>query len=282
MKQVLLALGLAVFSVVTFSLPSAALGLKIAPLSYEAELQKGEIKKGYVDISNPSSSSIKVKLEAQGFRQIDDEGSLEFFASEQIKAGVKLDFETITIGPREAYRVYFLLDSAKLAAGDNFGAIFASTIPVPGNGSTQSVRVGTILTVQNGASDARLGEVTSFVANWLQVGEELSATTTVKNTADPQKATGFYPSIQASTAPYGSRTIKGPLVFAGRTRTVEIQHPGAYFGPVLLGAHVGDSSRTSLVFAVTGYWRWLAPTIALVVIIFTLVYLRVYPRHHQA
>lgn len=282
MRRVLAGIAIAFFAVVGLSQPSSALGLKIAPLSYEAELGKGEIKKGYVDISNPSSTPVKVKLEAQAFRQIDDEGSLEFYESEQIKEGVKLDFETITIGAREAYRVYFLLDSAKLSSGDNFAAIFASTIAQPGAGTTQSVRVGTLLSIQNGAVDARQGAVESFVANWLQVGEGLSATTKVKNTADPQKATGFYPSIQASIAPYGSRTVKGPLVFAGRTRTVELQHPGSYFGPVLLGARVGESSKTSLVFAMTGYWRWLAPIIGVVIIASGLVYRRVRSRHQLA
>ncbi len=274
MKQVIVGLVIALFAVVSVSVPTSALGLKIAPLSYEAELGKGEIKKGYVDVSNPSSTPVKVKLEAQAFRQIDDEGSLEFFDSEQVKQGVKLDFESITIGAREAYRVYFLLDSAKLASGDNFAAIFASTIPQPDSGSVQAVRVGTLLSIQNGAVDARQGSVESFVANWLQVGEGLSATTKVKNTADPQKATGFYPSIQTSTAPYGSRTVKGPLVFAGRTRTIEIQHPGSYFGPVLLGARVGDSSKASLVFAVTGYWRWLGPFLGIVIVVTVLGYRR--------
>ncbi len=274
MKLIFVGLAISFFAAIGLSVPTSALGLKIAPLSYEAELGKGEIKKGYVDISNPSSTPVKIKLESQAFRQIDDEGSLEFFDSEQIKQGVKLDFDTITVGAREAYRVYFLLDSAKLASGDNFAAIFASTIPQPGSGSVQAVRVGTLLSIQNGAVDARQGSVTSFVAQWFQVGEGLKAIAKIKNTADPQKATGFYPSIRASTAPYGSRTLKGPLIFAGRTRTVEIKNPGSYFGPVFLGARVGDSSQSALVFAVTGYWRWLAPLLGVAILVVGLVYRR--------
>ncbi len=260
-------LGLAVLTGLVFPSATSALGLKIAPLSYEAELQKGEVKKGFVDISNPSSSAVRVKLETQAFRQIDDQGSLEFFASEPIKQGVKLDFETITIGPREAYRVYFLLDGTKLGEGDNFGAIFASTTPTPGAGSQQSIRVGTLLTIVNGTPSARQAEVVSFAADWFQTGEGLSALMAVKNTANPDSATGFFPSIQAATAPYGTKTVKGPLVFAGRTRSVELVHPGSYFGPVWLGARVGDSSKSSVVFAITGYWRWLAPLVAVVMLI---------------
>ena len=235
--------------------------LKIAPHSYEATIQKSEVKKGYIDVSNPSNTSIKIKLETQAFRQIDDEGSLEFYDSEQLSAGVKLDFQTLTIGPREAYRVYFLLDGSKLPEGDIFGAIFASTIPTTGAGARQSTRVGTLLLLQNGTPASRKAEVASFATSLLHIGDGLSAKVAIHNPADPKNATGFVPNITVSTAPYGSKNVKGPLVFAGRTRSVDYVQTGNYFGPMWFAATTGESSKGRLIFAITGYWQWLAPAL---------------------
>jgi hypothetical protein len=254
---------------------SAVQSLKIAPQSYDATLQKAEVKKGYVDVSNPGGESVRVKLEVQAFRQIADDGSLEFYDSEQVRAGVQLDYETLTLGPREAYRVYFLLDGNKLPQGDVFGAIFVSTIPDSSPGSAQAVRVGTILTLQNGTPTAHTANITSFATSWLHIGEGLSSTIVVTNPADPKSSTGFYPNITVSTAPYGSRDVKGPLVFAGRTRTVDYKATGDYFGPIWFGANIGDSKRGQFIFAVTGYWRWLAPLLLVILVVGTAVSVRV-------
>lgn len=246
---------------------ASAASLKIAPRNYDTSLQKGEVKKGFVDVSNPGNESVKVSFSVEAFRQIDDDGSLEFYRSEQLSSGVKLDYDAITIGPREAYRVYFLLDGSKLPEGDIFAALFASTVPKSQAGSAQAVRVGTLLTIQNGTPVEHTADVVGFETNWLQTGDALSATIRVKNPSDPGDATGFYPTVRVATAPYGGRDVKGPLLFAGRTRVVEYLQPGNYFGPIWLSASVNDSSKGQLVFAVTGYWRWLAPisVVALVV-----------------
>lgn len=236
-----------------------AASLKIAPQNYDTTLQKAEVKKGFFDVSNPSNESVKVAFSVEAFRQIDDEGSLEFYSSEQLSSGVKLDYDSITLGPREAYRVYFLLDGSKLPEGDIFGALFASTVPRQQGGSAQSVRVGTLLTIQNGTPVAHRAQIADFRTSWFQTGESLSASMRVKNPSDPKEATGFYPTVRIATAPYGGRDVKGPLLFAGRTRTVEYLQPGSYFGPIWLGASVDDSSKGQLIFAATGYWRWLAP-----------------------
>lgn len=254
---------------------SAVSSLKIAPQSYEATLQKAEVKKGYVDVSNPTSETTRVKLEVQAFRQIADDGSLEFYDSEQVSAGVKLDFETMTLAPREAYRVYFLLDGNKLPQGDVFAAIFASTIPDAGPGSAQALRVGTLLILQNGTPSAHVANVVSFSTSWLQMGDGLSSSIVVTNPADPKSSTGFYPNITVSTAPYGSRGVKGPLLFVGRTRTVEYKTPGDYFGPIWFGANIGDSKQGQFIFAVTGYWRWLAPLLLVLLVVGSFIFVRV-------
>lgn len=268
--------GLMLFTAVFASSDVAhADSLKIAPHSYEATIQKSEVKKGYIDVSNPGNTSIKIKLETQAFRQIDDEGSLEFFDSEQLSAGVKLDFETLTIGPREAYRVYFLLDGSKLPEGDVFGAIFASTIPTPGAGARQSTRVGTLLLLQNGTPASRVADIASFAASFLHIGDGLTAKVAVHNPGDPKKVTGFVPSITISTAPYGSKNVKGPLVFADRTRTFDYVQPGNYFGPIWFAATSGDSSKGRLIFAITGYWQWLAPVLVVGIVIVGVIFRKI-------
>lgn len=254
---------------------SAVQSLKIAPQSYEATLQKAEVKKGYVDVSNPTSDTIRVKLDVQAFRQIADDGSLEFYESEQVRAGVQLDFDTLTLGPREAYRVYFLLEGNKLPQGDVFAAVFGSVIPDPTAGSAQAIRVGTLLIVQNGTPAAHTANVIDFKTSWLHVGEGLSSSIVVTNPADPKTSTGFYPNITVSTAPYGSRDVKGPLLFAGRTRTVDYMATGNYFGPIWFGANIGDSRQGQFIFAVTGYWRWLAPLLLVLLVVGSFIFVRV-------
>lgn len=262
---------------------ASAASLKIAPHSYDTTLQKAEVKKGFIDLSNPSNEGIRVSLSVEAFRQIDDEGSLEFYKSEQLTSGVKLDYESISIGPREAYRIYFLLDGSKLPEGDVFGAIFASTVPQTGAGSAQSVRVGTILTIQNGTPVEHRAEIVGFETALLQIGDRLNATFKVQNPSDPKKATGFYPTIRVSTAPYGGKDVKGPLLFAGRTRVVDYSQAGNYLGPIWVSASVSDSSKGQFVFAVTGYWRWLAPviTLALLLVTYMLYQSKLFSRTHR-
>jgi hypothetical protein len=255
--------------------------LKIAPHSYEATIQKSEVKKGYIDVSNPDNTSVRIKLETQAFRQTDDQGSLEFFDSEQLSNGVKLDFQTLTLGPREAYRVYFLLDGSKLPEGDVFGAIFASTVPTTGAGTRQSTRVGTLLMLQNGTPTSRKADISSFATSFLHVGDGLSAKVAIHNPADPKKATGFIPNLTISTAPYGSKNVKGPLIFAGRTRTIDYVQTGNYFGPMWFAATSGESSKGRLILAITGYWQWLAPVLLTLLVVLGLSVRRIFGKKRR-
>lgn len=262
---------IAVLAVIGMSLVSAPVqaveSLKIAPLIYDdAVLGKAEVKKGYVDISNPAPHKSVVALRVDAFRQIDDQGGLEFYANEQVAAGVKLDFDRITLEPRSAMRVYFLLDGAKLPEGDVFAAIMASTVPSQSGTAAQSVSVGTLLVIQNGTPASHQADITRFEASWFQVGAGISASMTLHNPADPKSVTGFFPSIRVAPAPYAAKTVKGPLLSAGRTRTVDYRQNGDYFGPIYLKATSGSSEKGQLIFAVTGYWRWLAPLLLVVTI----------------
>lgn len=107
---------------------AAADGLSIGPLQYTATLKPGESKKGFVQIQNLSGTPVEVHLKARAFKQINDNGGLQFYDSEAITAGVKLDLNDIQIAPRAAAHVYFLLDGSRLPSGDVFAAILATTI----------------------------------------------------------------------------------------------------------------------------------------------------------
>ena len=244
-----------------------ATGLKIAPLSYDnVVLKKGEVQKGFVDVSNPGSLPVQVDFSARAFRQIDDDGSLQFFVSEQVSAGVRLDYDSISLGPRQAVRMYFLLDGNKLPSGNVFAAIFATTAPSQQGGSEQAVQVGTILAIQNGTPASARADITSLTANLFQIGDGLSAKIKVHNPADEKATTGFFPIINVGHSPYGATKFRGSLVFAGRTRTVDYKQKGDYFGPIWLNVNAGGSSKSQLILAATGYWRWLAPLILLLII----------------
>ena len=239
-----------------------ASSLSIAPLEYKANLASGETKKGYVDIVNPEVRTVEVHLEAQAFRQINDQGGLEFYDSEAVTAGVKLDLTDIELGPGEGARIYFLLDGTKLPSGDVFAAILASTGKVEGAVTVPAVRVGTLLMLENGTPSAHHAAITDLDLAWLQIGNEVQAHLTVQNSDhDTSHVTGFSPKLAVGLWPYTSREVQGPLVFAGRNRTVSYSEPGNYFGPMLFRATVDGKTVSRWMFAVTGFWRWLVPLI---------------------
>ncbi|HRJ06711.1 MAG TPA: hypothetical protein PK096_01875 [Candidatus Saccharibacteria bacterium] len=255
-----------VLSTVFNQLPAAALSLKVAPLEYRTELSKGEKKKGFIDVSNPTGQTVVVRTSAEGFKQIDDNGSLTFFKSEQIQAGVKLDLKEFTLGPRQALRMYFILDGTKLPPGDVFGAIFFTTTPAKATtGVGQSVRLGTILSVVNGTPGERKADVTSLSVPFLQLDETISGTYSIKNTGDPAKASGFYPEVTVSSWPGGQpKKITGSLVFAGRERENSLRQQLGV-GIHRIEVAYGDSKQASWVIAITP-WMLVGLTLVLLIV----------------
>ncbi len=232
--------------------------ITMAPLKYETQLGKNELKKGYVDIGNPSNSDTTIQLQIQGFRQIDDNGALEFYTDPSLAEGIMLDFNSVDIKSKEGMRIYFLIDAAKLPKGDVFAAIMASTVPKTTNGSAQSARVGTLLIMTNEGHGPREAMITWLTAPWLQIGDGLEANIAVKNTTT-KKDTGFFPEVTFTAQPYASKTVQGPLLFAGRERSIAYTQPGNYFGPIYLKSAVASSEQGKWIFAITGYWRWVIP-----------------------
>jgi hypothetical protein len=255
--------GLFIFGVLlAFSLiflhqnPVSALALKMQPLIYKDTLKKGERKKGFVDISNPTGETLRLKTSVQGFRQIDDNGSLQFFDSPELTAGIKPDLDEFELGPRQSVRMYFQIDGIKIPSGDVFAALFVSTIPTEKSGSVSSLRLGTLFVLTNGTPGSRDAEITKLDVGFWQLGETVDGSFTVKNKAREGSATGFFPSVNVSIKPLDStQKIDSKLVFAGRSRQSDFQISENRIGLYKVIAQYGDSKQGKLVFMVTGYWR---------------------------
>lgn len=228
----------------------SATSLKIAPLKYDTELKKAEKKKGFIDVSNPTSQKLIVKTSVEAFKQTNDEGALSFYENEQVAAGVQLDLDEFELGPREVVRMYFQLDGTKLPAGDVFGAIFFTTsFATQPNGVAQAVRLGTLLSIVNGTPGARDAEVKSLNTSFIQLSDTIKGDYAIKNTGDPAKVTGFYPEVKTTVWPFGEqRTSKGKLVFAGRTRQNDFELKAPVFGLYEVSVSYGDSKQSKWVF----------------------------------
>lgn len=247
-------------------LPAAdvsAIGLKVAPLEYKATLKENEVQRGFIDVSNPSAQSITTRITVQAFKQIDDNGGLQFYDDEQTAAGIKPELETLDMGPREAVRVFFTIDSKSLPEGDVFAAVFFSTDPrTPTNGIGQSVRVGTIISVVNKNPGLRRADVVDINLPFIQLTGDVSGAYTVKNTGP--EGTGFYPVVSISSWPSGKpQQVESSLVFGGRERANDFKYETG------LGIHrvevaYGSSKKSQWVIAVPS---WMLVVILLVLLI---------------
>jgi hypothetical protein len=272
MKKSLLALIFMMVGTFFMQHTAGALSLKVAPLEYRTSLSKGEKKKGYIDISNPTTEKMTVTTSVQAFKQIDDEGTIQFYDDEALTAGVRLDLDKFELGPREALRMYFLLDSTKLPSGDVFGAIFFTTSPVAAKaGVGQAVKLGTILSLVNGTPGSREATISGLDVPFFNFSSQVQGSYTISNTADPSGSTGFYPQVKLSTAPVGdTKEQAGKLVFAGRSRTNSFSVDLPPLGIYRIEAKYGNSSHSRWVFVMT--------PLALTVIIILLVLVSVYHR----
>lgn len=240
---------------------AGAATLKISPLSYRVDLASGEKKKGYVDITNPGPVTEKVQLTVQAFRQIDDNGTLEFYDNAALSAGLLLDYQQVEIGPHEVLHLAFIADGTKLPGGDVFGAILAATLPGEESAANQAAQVGALVIISNGQTPQHTAKVEHLSVPIVQAGENVSVRFVLRNTTPLGAASGFSPPVTITMWPYISDTVEGPLVFAGRSRQVDYLKKGNYFGILRVQATTGDSSQVAYSLAITGYWRWMIPAI---------------------
>ena len=231
-----------------------ALGLKVAPLDYNVALKKGEKQKGFIDLSNPTGATVRVKSSVQAFRQTNDTGTLSFYDDEQVSAGIGLDLDEFELGPREAIRMYFLVDGTKLPEGDVFAAIFFTTQPLKqGAGVTQLIRLGTIVSIVNGTPGERRAEITKLDVPFVQFGDNIKGSYIVKNTGDASKSTGFYPSVVLAVDPLHKEMVqRARLVFAGRSRENSFEIATARLGFYKVSVSYANSTKEQWVFAING------------------------------
>lgn len=258
-----------------------AQSVQIRPLMYEEALGPGETKKGFVDISNPSNRPVALTTEVQGFKQVDAAGNLEFFPVEYLDKAITLDVTKFELGPKEALRLYFSIDSKKMPEGDIFAAIFARTSPSAAEGITPSAQVGTLLVIENGHGGPRNVELTDLSLPFLLVGESANGTINIKNTANPNESTGFFPQLTTSIGPLltAEEKLKGPLIFAGITRTVGFDMPTNHFGFYKFTVSSHGTEASKWVFMITGWWRWVVLAIALALLASFITWRVVRKRH---
>lgn len=259
MSRLLLVL-VAIVSLVAMSdrTATASTGLKIQPLEYTTQLDKGEKRRGVVDISNPLDEPVGVTTSVQAARQINNDGDLEFYDDEAVSEGVLLDHDRLTLEPRSAYRLVFELDASKLPAGDSVAAVFIQTVEEAGSVSG-SARVGTLLFITNGTPSSREASITALDTSWLYSGGEVRGSYRVANTADEQQATGFRPTVTMRLSPFHeSVTTTGPLVFAGRERVVNFTIPTSAVGVYKLTVETGDSQQSRWVLLLPAWSALLA------------------------
>lgn len=241
---------------------AGAESLQIQPLHYQAELKKGERKKGHVDVTNPTDEPVEARFSVEAFRQVDDKGSLAFFKSEQLEKGLLLDYDSVTIGARQTLRLFFIADGTRLPTGDVFGVIFAETQPVTASGAKTTVRVGSLVMLTNQTPGSRQAEITDLLVPYFQLGNVVQGTVKVKNPAPKDSATGFFPAITTAVTPWGESVKRqGPLIFAGNTRTIEFEMPSNAFGVYEVRVQANNAQKTASVFLITGWWQIIAPAV---------------------
>lgn len=267
--------GLLVFIGLTFVLTSNTYAdsmLGVQPLEYTESLQKGERKKAFIDVTNPSLQPVVAQFSVQGFKQIDDKGTLSFYDDPKLNEGILLDYQELEIPAQKTLRLFFIVDGTKLPTGDVFAAIFARTKPDQ-MGVAPSVRIGTLLILTNDTPGARQAEVVSFMIPAFNFGKAITGEVKIRNTASANTSSGFSPEVNIQLWPFGpNKTIAGPLVFAGNTRTIKLDLPSNQVGIYKMTASYETSQKTRWVVLVTGVWRWIVPIIFTVILAGFLLY----------
>ncbi|MBI3889264.1 hypothetical protein HY312_01645 [Candidatus Saccharibacteria bacterium] len=253
---------------------SAADNLQMRPLQYRETLDVGQQKKGVVDVANGSDDTAQVALTVRFFKQVGDDGTLEFYDRPDETDGITLDIDSVELKGKESARIGFTVDSSKLPQGDVFAVIFATTVH---QGAPQtivpSVQVGTLLLLQNGKVGPRSAAITDLKLGIFQFGDKVKGTVAVKNPANSASATGFFPAMKVAIGPWGAESkFEGPLVYAGRTRSFDFSVPSNQFGIYKVTVVANNATETRYVFLITGVWRYVVPGLLVLLLIIGIVF----------
>jgi hypothetical protein len=272
MKRLIIGLVGGIVAVCLIAAPAQAdvPSLQVSPLQYEDTLKPNRVSGGYIDVSNPSDSTVDITSTVRGFKQVGTNGDLEFFDDPDLSAAIKVGLESFSLGPREAVRVVFSVNASKLPGGGIYAAIFFRTTPPKQTSSssfiTQSANVGTLLILNNGPATQHHGKVDGLKIGLWQFGDRLAGSFRFQNTDRTARPIGFKPQLTARVLPWGHRQITSTgLVLPGVTRQFDFARTGSYFGllPVTIHDADSDAHATTWVIACTGWYR---PAVGLVVI----------------
>ncbi len=257
----------------------SATSIKVAPMKYEEKLTPGIVMTGAIDLSNPSDSKQKFSARVLAFRQINENGELQFYSDDKISAGINVDLAEIELGPHQVARVFFSINPDKLPRTGIYASVQFSTNPGQPETATRlasSVATGTLLILDNSRKSIQEGSVVDIDSDFWQIGEKINVGVTYKNTASGDEAIAFSPILGFRALPWGGKSsYTGPLVFSGNQRSFSFQQSSNYIG--FLPLQVSDSqsglTKTKWVFAVTGLWVYLLPTLLFVLaVLAALVY----------
>ena len=253
-------------------------GLQLNPLRIEDTLGT-TVKTGYIDVANPGDSTITVVTRVQGFRQNDLEGRLAFFDDADLAGGIKVSLEQFELGPREAVRVGFLVDPAKLPQGGVYASIFFQTIPPAQSSNTsyvsESAKVGTLLMLTNGLAGKHQGEISRLNVPLVQTGVGIGGQLTYRNTDRSRAPVGFNPALTTRVLPWGDpKAVATGLVLPGSSRQFEVVRPGAYFGllPITVTDQDTGRSRTAWVLACTGWYQLAVPAVLITLVLLLVIF----------
>lgn len=261
--------------------PAHAETLRMQPLEYRTTLAAGDVQKGFVDIANPGRETVIVTTSVRAFRQIDDQGTLEFYDDAEVSAGITPDLDEFELAPNEIIRMYFIVDGSKLPSGDVFAGLFATAKAKDDtSGAQQVARVGTLLNIVNGTPGSRQADIVHLDVPFLQIGEQLVGSYVIKNRAEPTQATGFYPEVTLAVDPFHSQHVTtSKLIFAGRSRTNDFSVQESRLGLYNVSVTYGSSTKSQWVLMATGVWTWIGALLAIVgIVVLAFSFIRIYQR----
>jgi hypothetical protein len=248
----------------------AEAGLQLNPLKYEDVITGNRVKTGFIDVSNPSDTTVVIITDVQGFRQADLDGNLAFFPDEQLKAGIKPGLDRFELGPRESIRVAFNVDPSKLPRGGVYAAVFFRTEPPTPEANVsyiaEAANVGTLLMLRNGEAGEQIGQVSGLRLPFWQFGRGLRGELEYHNTDRDRGGLAVRPALESRVTPWGRvHKLTGPFIMPQASRRFAFVRPGSYFG--LLPVSVADGATghavTRWVFALTGWYQVLVLLLAL-------------------
>ncbi len=227
----------------------AEASLQVSPQRYEEVISGTAVRNGFVDVSNPSDTSVQLQSEVQGFRQANLAGDLEFFDDATLSAAIGVDLPTFVLGPRESIRVAFRVDPSLLPKGGVYAAIFFRTVPPPQSSATsyiaESAKVGTLLLLENGTGE-HVGAITKFSLPLFQFGDGLRGTARYRNTDRNTTAAAFAPDLSTKVLFWGRNVaLTGPYVLPQSEREFEVRRTGSYIG--ILPLSLRDSATGQVV-----------------------------------